>query len=169
MSGKSTFERSIGVNMALALAGAPVCASKFTVTNCQLYSYMRIADNLEEQTSSFYAELKRLKQLIDITKSGQKLFFLLDEVLRGTNSLDRQIGSIALVRQLVRQQVSGIIATHDLSLGKLEEELPQNVSNSHFDVQIDNDNMSFDYKLYQGICTSLNASILMKKIGIEVG
>jgi len=169
MSGKSTFERSIGVNMALALAGAPVCASKFVITNCQLYTYMRIADNLEEQTSSFYAELKRLKQLIDLTKGGEKLFFLLDEVLRGTNSNDRQIGSIALTRQLVRQNVSGIIATHDLALGKLEQELPENVCNSHFDVQINDENMSFDYKLYQGICTSLNASILMKKIGIEVG
>ena len=168
MSGKSTFERSIGVNMALALAGAPVCASKFVITNCQLYTYMRIADNLEEQTSSFYAELKRLKQLIDLAKDGKKLFFLLDEVLRGTNSHDRQIGSMALIRQLIRQQVSGIIATHDLALGELEQELPKNVSNSHFDVQINDENMSFDYKLYQGICTSLNASILMKKIGIEV-
>ena len=168
MSGKSTFERSVGVNMILALAGAPVCASAFAITNCQLYTYMRIADNLEEQTSSFYAELKRLKQLIDITKDGQKIFFLLDEVLRGTNSRDRQIGSMALVRQLTGQKVSGIIATHDLALGELEQELPGRISNSHFDVQINGEDMSFDYKLYQGICNSLNASILMKKIGIEV-
>ena len=168
MSGKSTFERSIGVNMALALAGAPVCASKFRITNCQLYTYMRIADNLEEQTSSFYAELKRLKQLLDITKDDKRVFFLLDEVLRGTNSNDRQIGSMALLRQLVKQRVSGIIATHDLALGQLEHELPNNINNAHFDVQIDNDNMSFDYKLYQGICTSLNASILMKTIGIII-
>ena len=168
MSGKSTFERSIGVNMALALAGAPVCASKFIATNCTLYTYMRIADNLEEQTSSFYAELKRLKQLIDLAKNGEKLFFLLDEVLRGTNSRDRQTGSIALIRQLVKKRVSGIIATHDLALGELEKELQEHVSNSHFDVQIDNENMSFDYKLYKGICTSLNASILMKKIGIDI-
>jgi DNA mismatch repair ATPase MutS len=167
MSGKSTFERSIGVNMVLALAGAPVCASAFTVTNCRLYTYMRIADNLEERTSSFYAELKRLKQLIDITKDGQHVFFLLDEVLRGTNSRDRQIGSMALIRQLARQQVSGIIATHDLALGELAQELPHHVRNSHFDVQINGEDMSFDYKLYQGICTSLNASMLMKKIGIE--
>jgi len=168
MSGKSTFERSIGVNMLLALAGAPVCADALTLSNCQLYTYMRIADHLEEQTSSFLAELKRLKQLIDNTKNGQQVFFLLDEVLRGTNSRDRQIGSMALVRQLVRQQVSGIIATHDLALGELERELPLNISNLHFDVQINGEDMSFDYKLYQGICTSLNASLLMKKIGIEV-
>jgi hypothetical protein len=169
MSGKSTFERSIGVNMTLALAGAPVCAGAFTVTNCLLYTYMRIADNLEEHTSSFYTELKRLKKLIDITKDGQKVFFLLDEVLRGTNSRDRQIGSMALVRQLAGQRVSGIIATHDLALGELEQELPDNISNSHFDVRINGEDMSFDYKLYRGICASLNASILMKKIGIDVG
>ena len=168
MSGKSTFERSIGVNMVLALAGAPVCSGAFTITNCQLYTYMRIADNLEEQTSSFYAELKRLKQLIDITNEGHKVFFLLDEVLRGTNSRDRQIGSMALVRQLAGQQVSGIIATHDLALGELEHEFPAQITNSHFDVQINGEDMSFDYILYPGICNSLNASILMKKIGIEV-
>ena len=168
MSGKSTFERSIGVNMTLALAGAPVCASAFSITNCQLYTYMRIADNLEEHTSSFYAELKRLKQLIDLTKKGQQIFFLLDEVLRCTNSRDRRIGSMALVKQLVRQKASGIIATHDLALSELQQELPNHISNSHFDVQINNEDMTFDYKLNQGICTSLNASILMKKIGIEV-
>ena len=167
MSGKSTFERSIGMNMAMALAGAPVCASAFTVTNCRLFTFMRIADDLEEQTSSFYAELKRLKLLIDVTKDEQKVFFLLDEVLRGTNSRDRQIVSMALIRQLAGRCVSGIIATHDLALGELERELPDRVSNAHFDVQIAGDNMSFDYKLYAGICTSLNASILMKKIGIE--
>jgi hypothetical protein len=168
MSGKSTFERSIGVNTVLALAGAPVCAERFAVTNCRLYTCMRIADNLEERTSSFYAELKRLKQLIEIGRNGERVFFLLDEVLRGTNSRDRQIGSMALVRQLARQHVSGIIATHDLTLGELETELPDNVYNAHFDVQINGDDMSFDYRLHRGICTSLNASILMKKIGIEV-
>ncbi|MDR2038358.1 MAG: hypothetical protein LBQ60_10595 [Bacteroidales bacterium] len=169
MSGKSTFQRSIGVNMVLALAGAPVCADSLVITDCQLYTYMRIADNLEERTSSFYAELKRLKQLIDITREGgQRIFFLLDEVLRGTNSRDRQIGSMALVRQLARQNVSGIIATHDLTLGDLETEMPDRISNAHFDVQINGEDMSFDYQLHPGICTSLNASILMKKIGINI-
>ncbi len=168
MSGKSTFERSIGVNMVLALAGAPVCASYFAITTCRLFTYMRIADNLEERTSSFYAELKRLKQLIDITGNGQHVFFLLDEVLRGTNSRDRQIGSVALIRQLVKHRVSGIIATHDLALGELEKELPGYVNNSHFDVQINGEDMLFDYKLHPGICTSLNASVLMRKIGIDV-
>ncbi|MDR0713745.1 MAG: hypothetical protein LBF89_05750 [Bacteroidales bacterium] len=168
MSGKSTFLRSIGVNMALALAGAPVCAAKFVVSNCLLYTYMRIADHLEERTSSFYAELKRLKTLIDITRNGEHVFFLLDEILRGTNSRDRQTGSVALIRQLVRQQTSGVIATHDLTLGELQAELPDHIRNAHFDVQINGENMAFDYRLHEGICSSLNASVLMKKIGIEI-
>jgi hypothetical protein len=168
MSGKSTFLRSIGVNMTLALAGAPVCAERFATGNCLLYTCMRIADHLEERTSSFYAELKRLKNLIELTRNGERVFFLLDEILRGTNSRDRQIGSVALIRQLVRQQASGIIATHDLALGELEKELPEHIRNAHFDVQIDGENMAFDYRLYSGICTTLNASILMKKIGIEI-
>ena len=168
MSGKSTFERSLGVNITLALAGAPVCADAFTVTNCRLYTYMRIADSLEDHTSSFYAELKRLKELIDISNDGERVFFLLDEVLRGTNSRDRQVGSMALIRQLAARRVSGIIATHDLALGELERELPGNIHNSHFDVRINGDDMFFDYKLCAGICVSLNASTLMKKIGIDV-
>jgi hypothetical protein len=168
MSGKSTFQRSIGVNMALALAGAPVCAVRFAVTNCRLYTYMRIVDNLEERTSSFYAELKRLKQLINITREGQRVFFLLDEILRGTNSRDRHTGSAALIRQLVRLQTTGVIATHDLALGEMEKELPANICNLHFDVQINNEDMAFDYLLHTGICNSMNASILMKKIGIDV-
>jgi len=168
MSGKSTFQRSIGVNFILALAGAPVCASLFTISSCQLYTYMRITDSLEEQTSSFYAELKRLKRLIDLSKEGSKVFFLLDEILRGTNSRDRQIGSMALIRQLVRNNISGIIATHDLGLSELQSEMPQNIQNSHFDVQIKGEEMFFDYKLHPGVCRSLNASILMKKIGIEI-
>ncbi|MDR1666901.1 MAG: hypothetical protein LBS03_04320 [Bacteroidales bacterium] len=168
MSGKSTFLRSIGVNMTLALAGAPVCAERFAAGHCLIYTCMRIADHLEERTSSFYAELKRLKSLIDLTRHGERVFFLLDEILRGTNSRDRQTGSVALIRQLIRQQASGVIATHDLALGELEKELPGHIRNAHFDVQIDGENMAFDYRLYDGICTTLNASILMKKIGIEI-
>ncbi len=168
MSGKSTFQRSIGFNMVLALAGAPVCATHLKIANCHLYTYMRISDNLDEQTSSFYAELKRLKQLIDTIQTGESVFFLLDEILRGTNSMDRKTGSMALIKQLAHLQVSGVIATHDLALGELEKELPQQISNYHFDVQISGEDMSFDYKLHPGICTSMNASILMRKIGIKV-
>jgi len=168
MGGKSTFLRSIGVNIVLAMAGSPVCASSFTVSVVKLMSSMRIADNLAESTSTFYAELKKLKSIIDAVNEEQKIFILLDEILRGTNSLDRHTGSRALIKQLVHKNAVATIATHDVELAKLEEEMPQAISNYHFDVQVANDELYFDYKLKTGICTSLNASILMRKIGIEL-
>ncbi len=168
MAGKSTYLRSIGVNSVLAMAGAPVCASSFTLSPVQIISSMRIADNLEESTSTFYAELKKLKAIIDRVNAGEKIFILLDEILRGTNSLDRHTGSVALVKQLIKHKAACIIATHDVELAKLKDNYPNNILNYHFDAQVANDELYFDYKLKEGICTSLNASILMKKIGIEL-
>ena len=168
MAGKSTYLRSIGINTVLAMAGAPVCASAFTLSPVQIISSMRIADNLEESTSTFYAELKKLKAIIDRVNAGEKIFILLDEILRGTNSLDRHTGSVALVKQLIKHKAACIIATHDVELAKLKDTYPSNILNYHFDVQVANDELYFDYKLKEGICTSLNASILMKKIGIEL-
>ncbi len=168
MAGKSTYLRSIGVNTVLAMAGAPVCAATFTLSPVQVISSMRIADNLEESTSTFYAELKKLKAIIDRVNAGEKIFILLDEILRGTNSLDRHTGSVALVKQLIKHQAACIIATHDVELAKLKDHYPANILNYHFDVQVANEELYFDYKLKEGICSSLNASILMKKIGIEL-
>ncbi|MEO6000801.1 MAG: hypothetical protein ABIN89_28395 [Chitinophagaceae bacterium] len=168
MAGKSTFLRSVGVNIVLAMMGAPVCAKNFTVSNMRVISSMRIADNLEENTSTFYAELKKLKYIIEAVNNQEKVFLLLDEILRGTNSLDRQQGSKALIRQLIRHKAVGMLATHDLDLANLVEEYPTNIHNYHFDVQVDNEELYFDYKLKEGVCQSLNASILMKKIGIEL-
>jgi DNA mismatch repair ATPase MutS len=168
MAGKSTYLRSIGVNTVLAMAGAPVCATAFTLSPVQIISSMRIADNLEESTSTFYAELKKLKVIIDKVNAGEKIFILLDEILRGTNSLDRHTGSVALVKQLIKHQAACIIATHDVELAKLKEIYPTNILNYHFDAQVSNDELYFDYKLKTGVCESLNASILMKKIGIEL-
>ena len=168
MAGKSTYLRSIGVNSVLAMAGAAVCANTFTLSPVQIISSMRIADNLEENTSTFYAELKKLKAIIDKVNAGEKIFILLDEILRGTNSLDRHTGSVALVKQLIKHKAACIIATHDVELAKLKESYPANILNYHFDVQVENEELYFDYKLKKGICTSLNASILMKKIGIEL-
>jgi DNA mismatch repair ATPase MutS len=168
MAGKSTYLRSIGVNTVLAMAGAPVCATAFVLSPVQIISSMRIADNLEESTSTFYAELKKLKAIIDRVNAGEKIFILLDEILRGTNSLDRHTGSVALVKQLINHKAACIIATHDVELAKLKDLYPDNILNYHFDVQVANDELYFDYKLKEGICTSLNASILMKKIGIEL-
>lgn len=168
MAGKSTYLRSIGVNSVLAMAGSPVCAAYFCLSPVQIISSMRIADNLEESTSTFYAELKKLKTIIDKVNRKEKVFILLDEILRGTNSLDRHTGSAALIKQLIKLNAACIIATHDVELARLKEVFPANILNYHFDVQVSNDELYFDYRLKEGICTSLNASILMKKIGIEL-
>jgi MutS domain V len=168
MAGKSTYLRSIGINVVLAMAGAPVCASTFKLSHVQLMSSMRIADNLEESTSTFYAELKKLKTIIEKVNAGEKVFILLDEILRGTNSLDRHTGSKALIRQLIKHQSAAILATHDLELAELKNTYPDNLLNFHFDVQVENEELYFDYRLKTGVCQSLNASILMKKIGIEL-
>lgn len=168
MAGKSTYLRSIGINTILAMTGAPVCAKYFSISPVQVISSMRIADNLEESTSTFYAELKKLKTVIDKVNAGEKVFVLLDEILRGTNSLDRHTGSVALVKQLIKQEASAIIATHDIALADLQKEFPDDILNYHFDVQVNNEELYFDYKLKPGICSSMNASILMKKIGIEL-
>lgn len=168
MAGKSTFLRSVGVNIVLAMTGSPVCAQRFSLSPVRVMSSMRISDNLEESTSTFYAELKKLKEIIEEVYKNEKVFLLLDEILRGTNSADRHTGSTALLKQLVRHNAVGIVATHDLELAKLADEFPGNVHNYHFDVQVANEELFFDYKLKKGICQSMNASILMKKIGIEL-
>lgn len=169
MAGKSTFLRSIGINTVLAMAGGPVCASSLVLSPWQVMSSMRISDNLEESTSTFYAELKKLKAIIEEVNKGEKVLILLDEILRGTNSADRHTGSAALIRQLIRHQATGFIATHDLELAALALEFPGLIHNYHFDVQVEGEELHFDYKLKEGICQSMNASLLMKKIGIELG
>ncbi|MBS1495576.1 MAG: hypothetical protein JSU03_10690 [Bacteroidetes bacterium] len=168
MAGKSTYLRSVGINVILAMAGAPVCADVFNLSPVQLISSMRIADNLEESTSTFYAELKKLKTVIDKVNNHEHVFILLDEILRGTNSLDRHTGSAALIKQLIQQKAAAVLATHDVQLAALQNDYPENIVNYHFDVQVNNEELYFDYKLKPGVCTSLNASILMKKIGIEL-
>ena len=168
MAGKSTYLRSIGVNTVLAMAGAPVCARQFEISHVNLISSMRIADNLEESTSTFYAELKKLKQVIDAANEGEKILVLLDEILRGTNSHDRHIGSKALIRQLIQNQVVAIVATHDLALADYALQFPSHITNYYFDVSVNGEDLSFDYKLKTGICNSMNASVMMKKIGINL-
>ncbi|TMI62405.1 MAG: hypothetical protein E6H07_13370 [Bacteroidetes bacterium] len=168
MAGKSTFLRSIGVNIVLAMMGASVHARSLTLSPMKVLSSMRVSDNLEESTSTFYAELKKLKEVIDAVYNNEKVFLLLDEILRGTNSGDRHTGSKALIKQLIQHKAAGLIATHDLELAKLADEFPANIHNYHFDVQVANDELYFDYKLKRGVCQSMNASLLMKKIGIEL-
>ena len=168
MSGKSTFLRTCGVNAVLAFAGAPVCASAFTVSLVRLHSSMRISDSLEENISSFYAELRRLRSIISGAESDPRAFLLLDEILRGTNSDDRYAGSVALIKQLTGYGAVAMVATHDLRLAGLEKELPESIENYHFDVKVNDEELFFDYRLTLGICSSFNASLLMKKMGIKV-
>ncbi|MDB5251346.1 MAG: hypothetical protein JWP27_515 [Flaviaesturariibacter sp.] len=168
MAGKSTILRSLGVNLVLAQLGAPVCANTFRFSPVALMSSMRVADNLAENTSTFYAELKKLKTIIDAVNRHENVFILLDEILRGTNSLDRHTGSAALIRQLVREDAVAVLATHDVALAGLQSSFPDAIENYHFDVQVAGEELYFDYRLKPGVCQSLNASLLMKKIGIRL-
>ena len=168
MAGKSTYLRSIGINVVLTMMGSAACAKSFSLSPVQLITSMRIADNLEENTSTFYAELKKLKTVIEKVNNHEPIFILLDEILRGTNSLDRHTGSVALTKQLIKQNAAAIIATHDVELANIEKDYPANILNYHFDAQVNNDELYFDYSLKKGICQSINASILMKKMGIEL-
>jgi DNA mismatch repair ATPase MutS len=129
---------------------------------------MRVADNLSENTSTFYAELKKLKTIIEAVERKENVFILLDEILRGTNSYDRHTGSGALIKQFILHEAVAVIATHDVELAQIEKDFPSALENYHFDVQVEGEELYFDYRLKHGVCTSMNASILMKKIGIEL-
>ena len=169
MAGKSTFLRTLGVNMVLAYAGAPTCSEYLSVGYSPIRTSMRISDSLTENTSSFYAEIKRLGEIVAAIQNGEKPFLLLDEILRGTNSHYRHTGSKALINFLVEHVSFGIIATHDIALSEEQRKYPSTIANYHFDVQVDsNDELYFDYKIKAGVCQSLNASILMRKIGLDV-
>ena len=168
MAGKSTYLRTIGVNMVLALAGAPVCAGSFTCYPAPVFTSLRTTDSLSSNQSYFYAELLRLKELIDRLGRGEELFILLDEILKGTNSVDKQAGSKALLTQLIGLSAAGFIATHDLELGNLEKSFPDDVTNYSFEAEIVGDELLFDYKLKPGIARNMNATFLMKKMGITL-
>ena len=166
MAGKSTFLRTIGVNLTLAMIGAPVCASKFRFSPILLFTSLRTNDSLQENESFFYAELKRLHLLIQQYEEGKQVFFLLDEILKGTNSKDQHAGSEALIKKILKLNGVGIVATHDVELSKLMNEFPNNVRNLCFEITIKDDKLNFDYKLSEGVCSTMNASFLMKKMGI---
>lgn len=168
MSGKSTLLRTAGINLVLAYAGAPVCARSFSCSIMQIYSCMRVSDNLGENISSFYAELLRIKQIVSATKTDRKIFFLLDEIFKGTNSQDRHAGAKVLIRQLGKAGAMGMVSTHDLELGDLERESDRKIRNYHFREFYKNDEIHFDYKLRPGISTTRNAMYLIKMAGIDV-
>jgi DNA mismatch repair ATPase MutS len=168
MAGKSTFLRTIGINTVLALCGAPVCAAGMQVSVITIISYMRIKDSLNESTSTFKAELDRLQMLLAAVEHEPKIFFLIDEMLRGTNSVDKYLGSKAVIEQLIAKKAVGMVATHDLQIAQLETKYPDYVRNFYFDIQVLDGEMLFDYKIKHGECKTFNASLLLKQIGINV-
>ena len=168
MGGKSTFLRTMGLNMVLAMAGSVVCAKKLNMPIRPIYSSMRTRDDLSENTSSFYAELKRLKVILDAAEQDGPIFFLLDEILKGTNSVDRHTGSKALIHQLIKSTSAGLISTHDLELGIMESQMDGHLENWCFEVEVDHGKLDFDYKIKRGVSKSFNATQLMKDIGIRI-
>jgi len=167
MSGKSTFLRTVGVNCILGLMGAPVCAKEMTLGQLKVFTSMRSKDDLEENVSSFYAELKRLKQLLGYIDGDVPILYMIDEVLKGTNSDDRHKGAIALIKQLNSADAFGFVSTHDIELGNITNQL-NHVKNYSFNSVIEGDEIIFDYKLTEGICKSFNATKLMQNMGIEI-
>ena len=167
MSGKSTFLRTLGINVVLSQLGAPVCSKEFEIGPMQVFTSMRTRDELEENVSSFYAELKRLKQLLETINDEVPTLFMIDEVLKGTNSDDRHKGALALIKQLNKTNAFGLVSTHDLVLGGITNEL-SGVRNYSFNSRIENEEILFDYQLTPGICKSFNATQLMKNMGIEI-
>lgn len=168
MAGKSTLLRAVGVNIALALAGGPVVARRMRVPPVRLRASMRIADSLQSGASYFQAELSRLRIVVDRADASPPIFFLLDELLRGTNAKARHIGARAVVRHLLEHGATGIVATHDVALSELEVEQPERVENVHFTDVIQDGEMIFDYRLRPGVVRTSNALRLLSQVGIEV-
>lgn len=166
MAGKSTYLRTIGVNYLLACVGAPVCCERLKLHPNQLITSLRTSDSLSDNESYFFAELKRLKRIIDLLNQGQQLFIILDEILKGTNSMDKQKGSFDLIRQFMQLKANGIIATHDLLLGSLIKQFPEEIRNYCFEADIKDNELTFSYKLREGVAQNMNACFLMKKMGI---
>ena len=168
MAGKSTYLRTIGCNYILACIGAPVCCSSLEIYPAHLMTSLRTSDSLAHNESYFFAELKRLQQILERLKNGEEMFIILDEILKGTNSMDKQKGSLALVKQLLQLKTNGIIATHDLLLGELKQHFPDEISNYCFEADIQNDELTFSYKLREGVAQNMNACFLMQKMGIAI-
>jgi len=166
MAGKSTFLRTVGINMVLAHTGSPVCASSYRFSPVTLITSIRTNDSLIKHESYFYAELKKLRFIVESLEKGREVFILLDEVLKGTNSNDKLNGSRILVNKLLGLKTSGIIATHDIALGEMEKDFPGKIVNYCFEAQIKGGQLVFDYKLREGAATNMTALFLMKQMNI---
>jgi hypothetical protein len=168
MSGKSTLLRTVGINAVLAQAGAPVCARRLRLSRLAVGASIRTMDSLQDGTSRFYAEIKRLHQIMELTAGPLPVLFLLDELLHGTNSHDRRLGAEAIVRGLVERAAIGLVTTHDLALAHVAEALAPRAINVHFEDQFENGQMTFDYRLHAGVVEKSNALELMRSVGLDV-
>jgi DNA mismatch repair ATPase MutS len=168
MSGKSTLLRSVGLNAVLAWAGAPVRAERLSVSPLAVGASMRVQDSVQDGKSRFYAEITRLRQIVDLADGPVPLLFLLDEVLSGTNSHDRLIGAEAVVRNLVQRGAAGLVTTHDLALAHIADDLAPHAANVHFEDHIEDGRIAFDYRMRPGVVQRSNALELMRSVGLQV-
>ena len=168
MSGKSTYLRTVGINAVLAYAGAPVLASSMSIRPMAIAAVLRIQDSLAEGKSRFYAEIQRIRQVVDIADGPIPAFFLLDEIFSGTNSHDRKLGAEGVLKGLIRRKAVGIVTTHDLSLATIAEDPVLNAVNKHFADKFEQGNLNFDYRMKPGVVQHSNALELMRAVGLEV-
>jgi DNA mismatch repair ATPase MutS len=168
MSGKSTLMRAIGLNTVLAWAGAPVTCAEMSVSPIHIGASMRANDSLADNRSRFYAEIERLRDVVNLARAGHPTLFLLDELLSGTNSHDRRIGAEALVRGLVERGAIGLVTTHDLALSQIADTLGGRAINVHFEDHLEGGEIRFDYRLRPGVVTRSNALELMRAVGLDV-
>ena len=166
MAGKSTFLRTVAVNYILGMTGAPVCAREMKFRPMKIFTSMRTIDSLSQNESYFYAELKRLKILREKIENEKEVLFILDEILKGTNSTDKTLGSKLFIRKIIELGGTGLIATHDTSLSEISKDFPEVILNKCFEIEIAGDKISFDFKLREGVTTRMNAALLMKEMGI---
>jgi hypothetical protein len=168
MSGKSTLLRSVGLNVVLAWAGAPVRANSLSLSPLAVGASIRVTDSLQDGRSRFYAEITRLREIVDLLNSGRTVLFLMDELLSGTNSHDRKIGAAAIVRKLIDRGAIGMISTHDLALAHIADDLPGRAANVHFEDTLEDGRLHFDFTLRPGVVERSNALDLMRSVGLEV-
>ena len=168
MSGKSTLLRTVGINVVLGLAGAPVRAKRLRLSVLRIGATIRVLDSLQAGTSRFYAEIQRLRDIMELTKDPIPVIFLLDEILHGTNSHDRAVGAEAVVRGLVQRGAIGLVTTHDLALSQVANALAPKAANVHFQDHLESGQMVFDYRLRPGVVQKSNALELMRAVGLEV-
>jgi DNA mismatch repair ATPase MutS len=168
MSGKSTLLRTVGINAVMALAGAPVRAHRLRLSALAVAATLRIQDSLQAGTSRFYAEIQRIRHIMDLTNGPLPVLFLLDEVLHGTNSHDRAVGAEAIVRGLIDRGAIGLATTHDLALAQVADALAPRAANVHFEDSLVDGKIVFDYRMRPGVVRKSNALALMRAVGLDV-